>query len=153
MIPRYQSNLRSFAYPENWKLTDSDQEHLPREISVESPEGTLWVMHAFAPGTDPQLLIDETIASFQQNYEDFEWAEAATKLSIPPTRCIQAHFFCLDFLVTAQIMVFTHTPLTYLVIHQAESRQFEKTASVMEAITTSLITSVPQSEDDPDEGQ
>lgn len=143
MIRRYENNLISFAYPANWKLTDSEQDALPREISLESPEGVLWVVHAFAPNLDADELMAEAIRSFKENYEDFEYSESPSELPNPPTRAIQADFFCLDFLVTARIMVFSETPLTYMVIHQAESRQFEESGLVMDAITASLVSEAP----------
>lgn len=143
MIRRYENNLISFAYPANWKLTDSEQDALPREISLESPEGALWVAHAFAPNLDADELMAEAIRSFEENYEDFEYSEYRSELPIPPTRAIQADFFCLDFLVTARIMLYSQTPLTYMVIHQAENRQFEESSLVMDAITASLVSDAP----------
>lgn len=140
MIRRYQSNLISFAYPENWKLEDSDHQQLPREVSVESPDGAIWIVHAFAPGTDPNAILNETVATFRENYEDFECSEVAVDLPVSPTKTLQADFFCLDFLVTAQIQVFAETPLTYLVVAQAENRQFEAMRSVFAAITFSLVS-------------
>jgi len=52
-------------------------------------------------------------------------------------------------LVTARMMLFEHQSLTYIVIQQAESRQFDKMALVFDAITTSLIGTLPAQDIDP----
>lgn len=142
MISRYQTPLISFAFPENWKLTPPDYEQLPQVISVESPEGSLWILHAFPPGNAADSLFDDVLDALKQNYEDFECDAVVTDLTPPPLQAMQADFFCLDFLVTARVMKFVgQRQITLVVVQQAESRQFEKTLPVFDAITTSLVAS------------
>ncbi len=149
MIKRYQRNLIEFAYPENWQLVAPDDDYLPKEISLESPDGCFWVLHAFGKDRDSGELMAEVIKTFEANYEDFEYEPVPTDLEPAPSEAIQADFFCLDFLVTARMMLFEHQSLTYIVIQQAERRQFDKMALVFDAITTSLIGTLPAQDIDP----
>ncbi len=139
MVKHYRQHLIQFSYPENWELQAPDQEHLPQEISLESPDGCLWMVNVFAATRDPQSLLAEVLTSLKENYQDLEYDDIESNLEPPPALAVQADFFCLDFLITARIQVFVRPPFIYVVLHQAESRLFEKSALVFDAITTSLL--------------
>jgi hypothetical protein len=52
---------------------------------------------------------------------------------------VDAHFYCLDFLVTALIRIARTSQYVIGFVSQAESRQFDRQAPVFAAIMTSLI--------------
>lgn len=146
MVKRYRHNRIQFSYPDNWELQPPDQAELPHEISVESPEGCLWMVTIFAATNDPKKLFNEALKSFSGNYQDFEYESLKTKGEPKPVKAVQAHFFCLDFLITAKIQVFVRRPFVYLIVQQAENRLYERSQDVFDAITMSLLGTASQME-------
>lgn len=139
MVKRYRHNRIHFSYPDNWELQPPDQAELPHEISVESPEGCLWMVTIFSATNDPKKLFNEALKSLSENYQDFEYEAIKPKTEPKPEKAVQAHFFCLDFLITAKIQVFVQRPFVYLIVQQAENRLYERSQDVFDAITTSLL--------------
>jgi len=140
MIKQYESKLLSFAYPENWVLEDSGDQ-IPKSVSLESPEGAVWMVNAFDSKASAAELWEEAKGSFKESYEDFECFEIESSFEPKPELAFEADFFYLDFLVHSKVYIFSHGPLKVMVISQAESRQYEKVAEVFDAMTTSLISS------------
>jgi hypothetical protein len=116
MIKHFKHRQVEFSYPENWVLVPPENDDLPHEISLESPEGCLWVVHVFPTQRSPQELLDEALKVLQGNYQDFEFETVTPDIEPAPALAVQADFFCLDFLVTARVMVFQQPPLLYVVI-------------------------------------
>ncbi|MBL8889035.1 MAG: hypothetical protein JNL67_03595 [Planctomycetaceae bacterium] len=139
MVKRYRHNRIQFAYPDNWELQPPEQAELPHEISVESPEGCLWMVTIFSATNDPKKLFSEALQSFSDNYQDFEYEAIKATGELKPEKSVQAHFFCLDFLITAKIQIFVQRPFVYLIVQQAENRLYERSEAVFEAITASLL--------------
>jgi hypothetical protein len=139
MVKHYKQHLIEFAYPDNWELQPPETEQLPQEIAVESPEGALWMVSIFSATRDPQSLLDEVLKSLSESYQDFEHAPVESSIEPPPVICQQADFFCLDFLVTAKIQIFVRPPFVFVVLQQAESRLYDRSLAVFDAMTVSLI--------------
>ena len=135
----------TFMYPENWTLSEQAEDELenaPREISLESPTGCLWVLHVFDSGTPAKGVLTEVVQGLDQQYEDFEF-NPLPDCEILNYKTIggDADFYCLDFLVTARIQVINTSEFVFSVLNQAESRDFDKMEQVFLAITTSLLKS------------
>ena len=130
-------------YPENWTLSEQAAdplEHSPREVSLVSPDGCMWVMHLFDAETPPEAILEQVIQGLDQQYEDFEYADVdLDDIAGHPTVGGDSNFFCLDFLVTARVQVIQTPDHVYCVLCQAESRDFEKMNQVFLAITTSVL--------------
>jgi hypothetical protein len=143
MVKNYRRNLIQFSYPDNWEIQPPDQEALPLEISVESADGCLWMVTVFSATQNPKKLFDEALQTLAENYQDFEYETDDSKFEPQPELAAQAHFFCLDFLIAAKIQVFVQRPFVYLILQQAESRLYARSAEVFDAITASLLGSPP----------
>lgn len=139
MVKSYRHNLIQFSYPDNWAIQPPDQDELPQEISLESPDGCLWVVTIFPTTYDPKKLLKEALKSLEENYQDFEYEKITSSIEPKPEHAVMANFFCLDFLVTAKIQVFVQRPFVFLVLQQAENRLYDRSHEVFEAITTSLL--------------
>jgi hypothetical protein len=139
MVKHYKQHLIEFAYPDNWELQPPEAEQLPQEVSVESPDGALWMVSIFSATRDPQSLLDEVLKSLADSYQDFEHAPAESAIEPAPVSCVQADFFCLDFLVTAKIQIFIKPPFVFVVLQQAESRLYDRSLAVFDAMTVSLV--------------
>lgn len=139
MVKHYKQHLIEFAYPDNWELQPPDAEQLPQEISVESPDGCLWMVSIFSATRDPNSLLDEVVKSLSESYQDFEYSAVESTIEPAPVICVQADFFCLDFLVTAKIQIFVKPPFVFVVLQQAESRLYDRSVAVFDAMTVSLL--------------
>ena len=131
-----------FLYPENWKLID-DSTDSPQVITLETPDGsTTWSVHVFPAETDGDLVLKETLDSLKETYEDLEIAPHSLPLGELEATGVEAMFYCLDFLIRAQLH-FLQTPDNLLLFWvQAEDRDFEKQELVFKAISTSLLQSL-----------
>ena len=140
-----------FLYPENWKLTEESDVEMPdseapadaKIITLETPDGaTSWSVYLYAPETDSVRVLKETLSSLQETYQDLEISPHAQMLGNVEAKGVEALFYCLDFLIRAQI----HTVPTekYLVLFwsQAEDRDFDDRQIVFQAISISLLQSI-----------
>lgn len=142
MSARYHKLGIQFLYPENWKLID-DVETAGSEghvVSLESPDGSsTWSVHLYGRDIDQDDLLKETIAALEQNYEEVEISAIQPTIADQQYQGIEAMFYCLDFLVRAQLFFATTDGHTFLIWSQAEDRDFDQQAIVFKAIATSLL--------------
>ena len=126
----YNKDDLCFMYPENWTLSEQAADPLensPREVSLVSPDGCMWVMHVFDAETPPGAILEQVIQGLDQQYEDFEYTDLDLD-DIAGHEVVggDADFYCLDFLVTARVQVIQTPEQVLSVLCQAESRDFEK---------------------------
>ena len=128
-----------FLYPETWEVTDELSGELTRVISVQSPEGGFWALHVYPESVEPADLTAEVLQTLRQEYDSLE-AEPVTE-KIGPAEALgqDLEFYCLDLVVSARIRAFRQGERTYLVLAQAESREFDKLGDVFRAMTVSLL--------------
>ena len=127
-------------YPDNWVVKEEDES--PRHVALETPTGGLWSLNIFPPGGDTEQLLDDSIAELKSQYEDVEFSMASPRFGEFETRGIEANFFCLDFVVSAQVVAIATEEFNFLVWYQAENREFDQQLEVFDAVTMSLLQSV-----------
>ncbi len=126
-------------YPENWRVTDEQATPSEYEVSVQAPGGGFWSLHVFAHPTNPAGLADQVVQSMRQEYDSLESQDVTEVIGDAEAVGSDMDFFCLDFVVTARARAFRKGPRTYLVLYQAESREFEQIEPVFRAMTISLL--------------
>ncbi len=130
-----------FLYPENWSLTEDEKEGWPRAVSLQSPGGGLWTLHIYPTRQNPHLLARDTLQALRETYEDVEAEEVYEKLGACDATGFNMDFIYLDFIVRAEVRSFSKGARTYVVLCQAESRDFDQLSDVFRAITYSLLQS------------
>ena len=131
-----------FLYPENWTLID-DSADSPRVITLETPDGSnTWSVHLYPTGTDGDLVLKEALDSLQQTYEDLEVAPHSQQLGELEATGVEVMFYCLDFLIRAQLHILQTPHDMVLIWAQAEDRDFDQQQIVFQAITISLLRSL-----------
>lgn len=128
-----------FQYPENWKLSDGLRDRLPYEIAIESPSGSLWTLHMFPGTSDPVALADEVRLALANQYDSFESTEISEKIGDIEMAGYEVSFFCLDLLIEGNLRYFQTDVYTFVLLTQAEDRDFQQQKPVFAAITKSLI--------------
>jgi hypothetical protein len=126
-----------FQYPENWTLEAADEAD-GEEITVYSPDGAFWSLTIHERG-DPKELMDLVVDAMREEYDELDSEAVDESFAGQELTGYDLNFYCLDLTNTAQIRAFSRGAKTYLLVWQAEDRDFDHVCPVFRAITTSLI--------------
>jgi hypothetical protein len=130
-----------FLYPENWSITDEDDEGWPRSVTVQSQQTGFWSLHVYPPDQEVRPVVKELIEAMQGEFDDIEVLPAKETFAETETKGVDLAFFYLDLLVEAKIRSLKTPSATLIWLYQAESREFETTEPVFQAIATSMLQS------------
>jgi hypothetical protein len=128
-----------FKYPENWTLETDDTAPGRQAISVYSPGGAFWTVILHPPEEDPHELARTALAAMQNEYDDLDSDPVQEEISGVELVGFDLNFYCLDLTNTAKIRAGTNDEAVFLVICQAEDREFEEAAGAFQAMTASLL--------------
>lgn len=133
-----QSGIR-FLYPENWSVTQDQHHDLPRSVMIESPNGAFWSVDVHPFSVRPEELIENAIATLREEYQELE-AEAVEEV-VGGSEAIgyDVNFWYLDFVIESRLRSFRFGHATYMLIYQAEMRDFQQLEMVFRAITESML--------------
>ena len=141
MSGHYQKLGIEFLYPENWLVTDEETKEWPRSVSVQNDEGAFWSLMVY-DDADSGELIEQVVAAMKAEYDDLETQPVDEQFAEFAASGYDMCFCCLDFVVNARTLSVRAANQTYLMIWQAEDRQFQKLEPVFRAISTSLFGNV-----------
>lgn len=140
----YQKLGVKLLYPENWSITDEDDEGWPRTVTLQSEDTGFWSLHVYPPDHNFQEVIEELIAAIRTEFTDIEVLPAQETFGDTDTTGVDLAFFYLDLLVEAKIRCLATPSATLVWLYQAESREFEQMEPVFQAIAVSMLrTHVP----------
>jgi hypothetical protein len=141
MSATYENFGLSFMYPENWQLADESGEvdAGPKTVTVQSPSGGFWSLHVYQPASDPLDLANQVRLTMETEYEGLEAHPASEEIGSAKLIGYDMDFYCLDFVVTAQVRSLRVGGRAYVLFCQAESRVFDKLLPGFQARTVSLL--------------
>jgi hypothetical protein len=128
-----------FLYPENWSITDEEDDEWPRTVTLQSQDTAFWSLHVYPPGHDTQAVIDELVAAIGTEFSDIEVLPAEETFGDTETTGVDLAFFYLDLLVEAKIRSLRTPSGTLIWLYQAESREFESVERVFQAMAISML--------------
>lgn len=128
-----------FLYPENWSIIDVEDDGWPQTVTVQSPQTSFWSLHVYPPDSELKPIVTELIAAIQEEFRDIEVLPAKETFAETPTTGVDLAFFYLDLLVEAKIRCLRTPSSTLVWLYQAESREFETSEAVFQAITISML--------------
>ncbi len=128
-----------FLYPENWSITDEDEEGWPRTVTLQSQQTGFWSLHVYPAGQEVRPVVKELIEAMQTEFDDIEVLPAKETIGDIDAKGVDLAFFYLDLLVEAKIRSLKTPSATLVWLYQAESREFEAMEPVFQAIATSLL--------------
>lgn len=141
MTAAYDKLGLKFLYPENWKLIDGATDS-PQVITLETPDGsTTWSVHVYPSETDGDAVLKDTLDTLQQTYDDLEISPHHQQFGKLEASGVEAMFYCLDFLIRAQLHIVRTSANLFLFWAQAEDRDFDNQQMVFQAIAISLLQS------------
>jgi hypothetical protein len=128
-----------FLYPDNWTLDESEMLEGNSTVSVYSPGGAFWSIIAHPPELDPADLVDAALEAMRQEYDELDAEPFHDVISGYEVVGSDLNFYCLDLTNTAQIRSFSTDDASYLVLCQADDREYDEIGGVFEAMTRSLL--------------
>lgn len=133
-----QDGLR-FEYPENWTL-DSAAEGSVEQVVVTSPHTAFWHLTKYPGDTELEPLFDEALAALRSEYKDMETEPAVeSEVEAHALAGFDVSFICLDLTNTCWLRGFQTDHATYLLLCQAEDREFAQVEIVFQAMLASLL--------------
>ena len=142
MTAEYNEGDIRFIYPENWTLIKEEPtgDGL-RTVAVHSPDGAFWSVSE--GGLPADQLVSQIVDTLIQEYEDAETSDFERLIGTLKVRGVELNFYCLDFLVVAQVVYSIDDDRSRVFLCQAESRQFDAMSQVFDAMTLSLMGAIP----------
>jgi hypothetical protein len=129
-----------FQYPDNWTLEADAVSETRQTISVYSPGGAFWTVMCHSPDADLEELARTALVAMENEYEDLDSEAVQEQIGDVEVQGFDLNFYCLDLTNTAWIRVGSSKKASYLVICQAEDREFEEVSSVFRAMNASLFS-------------
>ncbi len=128
-----------FQYPENWTLETDSATPGRQSVSVYSPGGGFWSISAHSSDAVPAKLASTAVDAMKREYDELDSEPANEEIDGVKLTGFDLNFYCLDLTNTARIRAFHNQRGSYLVICQAEDREFDQLSDVFQAMTTSLL--------------
>ncbi|MEX0939081.1 MAG: hypothetical protein WDZ59_14555 [Pirellulales bacterium] len=132
-----------FQYPENWTLEWQESDTTDPSVSVFSPGGAFWTLSIHPPGTETARLVQVVLDALREEYQELDAQEAVDSIGDTEMIGYDVNFYCLDLCNTAVVRGFHTRRASYVLLCQAEDREFERVREVFRAMTTSLIREGP----------
>ncbi len=139
MTAIYKREGINFMYPDNWSVMDEQLDTFPRSVSVQAPGGAFWSVDIHPFSVRGEDVLKEMVAAISEEYDDVEAEHVEDVIDDHPARGIDLYFSCLDFVVTAKLRSFQNGHATYVLLYQAEDRDYEQLEPVFRAITHSML--------------
>jgi hypothetical protein len=127
-----------FAYPDNWQLEEQAVAG-GQSVTVSSPGGAFWWLDVHPADADLAQLAKAVVEGLRQEYNNIDIEAVIDEVDEQELIGYDVNFYCLDLTNTAQVRGFQTEAATYVMLWQAEDREFEEVEPVFQAITTSLI--------------
>jgi hypothetical protein len=136
MAAEYKERGIRFLYPENWLIASDKTAGWPHCVSVHSPSGAFWSLTLDShPSED---LFERVLSAVSAEYEEVEQSQVERQIGDQTLNGVELHFYCLDFLVVAQVLQCPSDLGPMVLLLQAESREFESLGQVFDAMYLSL---------------
>ncbi len=130
-----------FLYPENWQLDEEEAVHGDGTVTVYSPDGgAFWTIVVHPAGANPRELTATGLRTMKEIYDSLEAEPIEEDIAGREMSGFDMHFYCLDLTNTAILRSFSTAAATYVILFQAEDRDWPAAEPVFRAMTHSLVS-------------
>jgi len=129
-----------FQFPDNWTLDESEALNGDESVSVFSPGGAFWSIIKHPNSVSPRELAEAALLAMRQEYDELDVEEVKESLVGHELVGYDLNFYCLDLTNTGLLRTFQTSEATYLIICQADDREFAEVEPVFRAMTRSLLS-------------
>jgi len=126
-------------YPENWTVEDGRNSEWPESVVLQSPGSGFWSVSIHPGDTDGTELAAQVLNTLRQEYEEIEAESVRDKVGDVDASGFDLNFYCLDFVITASLRVFRGGERLFLVLYQAENREFEQLSPIFQLLSASIL--------------
>lgn len=128
-----------FAYPDNWRIEPADQTDGLRSVTVTAPGTAYWSVAIYPADSGPASLLQAAVAAMREEYPELEVEEVCVPYAGREMHGCDMRFHYLDLTNTASVRWFRERARLYLLMWQAEDREYDALSEVFEAMTVSLL--------------
>ena len=128
-----------FQYPENWTIDEKEALEGNNSVSVYSPDGAFWSIVFHGGGVSPKELAAQALKVMKKEYEQLDAEIVQETVAGHDLTGYDLNFYCLDLTNTALIRAFSTPSTAYLILCQADDREFDDVEGVFRAITASCL--------------
>jgi hypothetical protein len=128
-----------FQYPDNWQLDEKDALAGESSVTVYSPGGAFWSINVHAREVAPKDLVEAALKAMRQEYDELDAERVRERAAGQDLVGYDLNFYCLDLTNTALVRAVRTADATFLILCQAEDREFAEVGPVFRAITASLL--------------
>lgn len=132
----------AFDHPDNWRVETDDSEGRYAAVTVYSPYGAFWAVSGHAAGGDPATLAKAVVEQMRDEYRDLDCEPGKETIAGHSLAGFDLNFYCLDLTNTAQIRTIATPDAIYLILCQADDREWDRVAPVFQAMTTSFVGAI-----------
>jgi hypothetical protein len=129
----------TFDHPDNWTIDIDDAAGRRAAVTVYTPDGGFWSVSGHEPGGPSSELAAAVVAEMRSQYQELDSEAAEDRVRGHVLRGFDLNFYCLDLTNTAQVRTLETPAAVYLLLCQAEDREWEETAPVFAAMTASFV--------------
>jgi hypothetical protein len=139
-----------FQYPENWTLETDEATPGRQMISLYSPGGAFWTVALTIAEDEPRELAKAALDILKREYDELDSESVEETVAGVDLVGFDVNFYCLDLTNTAWIRAGIKgtnrsyesrvSPMRYLILCQAEDREFDQISPVFRAMTISLLS-------------
>lgn len=128
-----------FRYPEHWELGDIANDDTII-VSVNSPETSFWVVNLFQDCPDPQFVVDATISTLREEYEEIDVTDVDDHLfsEFDDFMACDLDFICLELTNSISLRLFRSQKYTVMILTQGTDHELETTKPILDQISESL---------------
>lgn len=128
-----------FAYPENWRIEPAEETGPLRSVTVLAPGTAYWTVSKYPPESSPANLVEAAVAALREEYPEVEVEETRGLYAGREMDGCDMRFHYLDLTNTASVRWFREGGSVYVLVWQAEDREYDSLWPVFEAMTVSLL--------------
>ena len=140
-----QHGLR-FEYPDNWSVDQGEDIDANQQVVVSSPHTAFWQLTTHPPATELEPLFDEVLAALRSEYQEIEVELASEVVEGRLVTGFTVNFFFLDLTNTCWLRGIETASANYLLICQAEDREFAQVELVFRAMLASVLRNLAADE-------
>ncbi|TWU23626.1 hypothetical protein [Bythopirellula polymerisocia] len=128
-----------FEYPENWSVEIQEDTPGNEQVVLSSSHTAFWQLSKQPAETELEPLFDEALAALRAEYQEMDVEPTEEILEGHLIVGYTVNFFLLDLTNTCWIKGIETPEANFLLIAQAEDREFEEVHRVFEAMLASVL--------------
>ncbi len=127
-----------FHYPDNW-IADEEDSGDGSTVTIISPNGGFWTVVKHPGSADVQALADSVLETMRKEYDSVDAEAISESIGERAAVGFDFNFFFVDYLNAAQVRCIQCDQAAYVILCQAEDREFDQIHKVFEAMTFDLL--------------